>query len=311
MRTVVVGAVKSTEVAILRLISAGSPPELIVTAPVSKKNMHSDFVDLSMIAHQHNIPLLEELDVNSQHCLDTVRAISPDYIFVIGWSRLCGKQFRELASNGVIGYHPTLLPQMRGRAALAWTIILNTTTTGATLFWMDEGVDSGDIAVQHSMEFAQNGYLGELITAQMELLEGMMDELLIALKAGQKPALRQDHTQASYLAIRTPSDGIIDWELDAKEIARLIRAISRPYPGAFSFSGKDTIRIWRARETDHSHWHALTGQVFTYENGQPVVRCGGHTSLLLEDYQIENALGEVLISKRLIGQKRMQSIQHV
>ena len=310
MNTVVVGAVKSTEVSILQMIACGVPPQLIITAPIAKSGIHSDYVNLSQIAAENDIPLIELLDVNSQSCIDVVRALKPEYIFVIGWSRLCGPEFRNLAKKGVIGYHPTLLPKLRGRAALAWTIILGETKTGATLFWMDEGMDSGDIAIQHSMELTQREYLGDLMAAQMHLLEGMMIQLISALQSGERPALMQDHSQASYVAIRRPADGLINWEYPANEIVRLVRAVSLPYPGAFSYFGSDTIRVWRAYEVDYPHWNALTGQIFTYENGMPVVRCGDGTSLIIEDYQIENAAGEVLLEKTLTGQKRMRSVTH-
>ena len=310
MDTIVVGAVESTKVALLQMIARGVPPNLIITAPVARSGMHSDYVDLSQMAAENDIPIIEELDVNSTSCRDLVGAMNPEYIFVIGWSRLCGQEFRNLAQKGVIGYHPSLLPKLRGRAALAWTIILDVRTTGATLFWMDEGMDSGDIAVQHSLGLTGTEYLGDLMAAQMRLLDQMMNELISALVAGKRPALAQDHGKASYIAVRRAADGLINWESPANEIARLVRAVSKPYPGAFSYFGKNTIRIWRAEEGHYPQWNALSGQIFTYESGQPVVRCGERTSLILENYQIENRKGEVLHDEVLTGQKRMRSPAH-
>lgn len=304
-KIVIVGAVESTAVAIRQMCEQDLSPVLIITLPASDSDMHSDYVDLSIIAEKHEISLLEEKNVNSPDCIDAIRKIDPDFIFVIGWSRLCNSEFRSLARKGVIGYHPTLLPRMRGRAALAWTILLGVEKTGGTLFWMDEGVDSGAIAVQQEIELTGEEYLGDLLSLHMTALAQMIATLVTALKSGELPSREQDHSQASYLAIRRPMDGLIDWDLSAQEISTLIRSISRPYPGAFSYLQGATVRIWRSRPVDYSNWHALSGQIFLYEGECPVVRCGDGTSLLLEELDVEQPADSKPV--RLVGQKRMQS----
>lgn len=307
MKIIVVGAVESTAVAIEQMCMQGIVPAAIITLPKQKQALHSDYVDLSDIAACHGIDILEEADVNTQKCIDAVARISPDFIFVIGWSRLVKEQFRNLASKGVLGYHPTLLPKMRGRAALAWTILLDVRHTGGTLFWIDEGIDSGNIAVQKSFDMEGTEYLADLYARQMEALSLMIQDLVNSLKAGQIPAERQDHGQATYLALRRPSDGLIDWTCDAEEIQRAIRAVSKPYPGAFSYLDGAIIRIWRARVVDYPEWHASTGQVFIYDNQQPVVRCGNNTALLLEEYHLEQDTNSGGKPVKMIGQKRMSA----
>ncbi len=307
MKIIVVGAVQSTAVAIEQMCLHGVVPTAIITLPKQRQSLHSDYVDLSEIAALHGINLLEEANVNTQDCIDQVAALSPDYIFVIGWSRLVKEQFRNLAHKGVLGYHPTLLPKMRGRAALSWTILLDVQHTGGTLFWIDQGVDSGDIAVQRSFDMDGTEYLADLYARQMETLSLMIKDLIGSLKAGKIPAEPQEHQAATYLALRRPSDGLIDWACDAEEIHRTIRAVSKPYPGAFSYLDGAILRIWRARVVHYPEWHALTGQIFLYDNHRPIVRCGNFTALLLEEYDLEQVTHAESKPVKMTGQKRLSA----
>jgi methionyl-tRNA formyltransferase len=220
---------------------------------------------------------------------------------VIGWSRICGPELRRSARLGTLGYHPTLLPKMRGRAALAWTIILACERTGGTLFWLDEGVDSGAIAAQEAFDLSAEVTLPELIELQKAALAAMVPPLVAALARGEVPAMVQNHDEATYLAVRRPGHGEIDWRDPADEIERLVRATSRPYPGAFTWHGGRKLLVWSAKVVRYPQWYAQAGQVFTYEDGVPIVRCGGSTDIALLDYDLVAEEGEAA-PKRLSGQ---------
>src|SRR5690606_33789936 len=105
---------------------------LLITLPLELAHMHSDFVDLAPLAERYGVPVLPTADVNSETIVEPVRALRPDFIVVIGWSRLLGTEIRECAGKGVLGYHPTPLPQGRGRSALSWTILLGMPKTAGS-----------------------------------------------------------------------------------------------------------------------------------------------------------------------------------
>ena len=300
---VVVGAVWSTEVALRALAAAAPVPALLLTLPVEKQSRHSDFVDLGPVADELGVPMRRVLDVNSEEVLESLREIAPDIILVIGWSRICGAEFRAAARIGTLGYHPTLLPKLRGRAALAWTILLGLDRTGGTLFWLDEGVDSGAIAAQQPFALPQDVTLERLIDLHKEAIEAMIPPLFDRLATGQVPADPQDHGQATYVAVRRPADGEIDWS-GADEIERLVRAVSRPYPGAFSFHSGQRLVIWASRVVRYPEWLAQEGQVFTYADGVPIVRCGGGTDLALTEFELESD-GETGKKASIKGQPRL------
>ena len=194
---------------------------------------------------------------------------------------------------------------MRGRSALAWTILLDLRQTGSSLFWIDEGTDSGAIAAQASFDLSGDEYLSDLMSMQMNNLRTMLGRLMVDLKSGNRPATPQIDENATYLAVRRPEDGRIDWGQDADAVLRIVRAVSRPYPGAFGFLGENTFRIWRARIVDMRNWFALPGQIFTTIDGCPVIRCGGQTSILIEDFQIESQDGSLQTVPKLGNQRRL------
>lgn len=306
LRIALVGAVRSTEVALRALAASGHAPALVFTLPLEKQGRHSDFVDLGPLAETLGVPLVRVDDVNSAEAVSALRAAEPDLLMVIGWSRICGAEFRAAAGLGTLGYHPTLLPKMRGRAALAWTILLDLERTGGTLFWMDEGVDSGPIAAQQEFDIPAGTTLLGLIELHLSALEAMIPPLLDRIDSGAIPSRPQDHSQATYLAVRRPADGEIDWTLTAAEIERLVRAVTRPFPGAFSRLGEREVVIWAARPVRYPQWFASVGQVFTYEDGAPVVRCGGGTDLALTDYEFRPGPDGDAVPAAIKGQPRFR-----
>lgn len=307
LRVALVGAVQSTQVALRALADCGHAPALVFTIPVEKQARHSDFVDLAPLAAELDVPLVRVDDVNGPEAVAALREAAPDLLLVIGWSRLCGAEFRGIARLGTLGYHPTMLPKMRGRAALAWTILLDLERSGGTLFWMDEGVDSGPIAAQEAFDIPPGTDLHGLMALQMSALAAMIPPLMGQLERGAVPSQPQDHGEATYLAVRRAADGEIDWTRTADEIERLVRAVTRPYPGAFSRLGDREVAVWRARVVRYPQWFASIGQVFTYEDGVPVVRCGGGTDLALAEYEFRPARDGDPAPAAIRGQPRFRT----
>lgn len=285
-RVVLIGAVDSTRVAFEALIEAQFALDLLITLPPDRSGMHSDYVDMKALADAHGVPVAATANVNSDTMIRQMQALRPDFIFVIGWSRLVGEALRSCATRGVLGFHPAPLPKGRGRSALAWTILLGMRETAGTLFWIDDGVDSGAIAAQSTFALSPRVDLPELYGQHIDALRSMFRDLLAQLKAGEMPAIVQDESQATYFALRRPEDGLIDWADSAHAIDRLVRAVTRPYPGAFTVHAGSQIMIWRGEPVDAPEWHAQVGQVFLIKDGALYVRCGGDTSFRIDEYEI-------------------------
>jgi methionyl-tRNA formyltransferase len=244
------------------------------TLPESKSQRHSDFVDLGSLAASHDVPVIRAANSNAPEVLDQLRALELDYVFVIGWSQICKPAFLQLPSRGAIGYHPAPLPENRGRAVIPWTILQGRTETGATLFWMDEGIDSGDVLVQRRFPMTPDETAATLYQKHLDVLELMLDEAIPQLKQGTASRTPQDHRLATYCAKRTPADGLVDWSQSAAYIARFIRAVGDPYPGAFSFYRGRKLVIWEADFVGDAPYCGLPGQVQQFSEGGALVQCG-------------------------------------
>ena len=275
MRIVFVGAVEGSKVAFDAMVGAGAPPSLVVTLPPESADRHSDFVDLTAPARVAGSAVFHTTDINAPATLDAIKAQEPDLCLVIGWSQICREPFRAIARLGNVGFHPAPLPRLRGRAVIPWTILTNQQTTGSTLFWLDEGVDSGAILLQRTFDVTEDETAESLYLKHTGVLKTMLLEALALVQSGTPPRISQDHAQATYCAKRTPDDGLIDWRDDAATVLRLIRAVGYPYPGAFAYCEGERLVIDEAVPFPDSHQYiGLTGQVQCYTDGGFAVRCG-------------------------------------
>jgi methionyl-tRNA formyltransferase len=285
MRIVLVGAVESSAVALQALRAVGADPALIVTLPPEAAARHSDFVDLGKIAR--GSPVFTTTSINSSEALEAIRSIAPDVCFVIGWSQICGEAFRAIAKLGTIGFHPSPLPRLRGRAVIPWTILQGEVSSASTLLWLDEGVDSGDLLLQRHFDVSSAETARTLYDKHTHNLTEMLPETVELVRSGSLPRLPQDHTNATYCAKRTLEDGLIDWRQPAEVILRFIRAVGDPYPGAFTFLDGHRLTIDRAANYSRSdRFVGLVGQVQALEDEHLVVRCGDGKCILATQWRV-------------------------
>ncbi|MDJ0978694.1 MAG: formyltransferase family protein [Erythrobacter sp.] len=284
MRVALVGAVESSLCALRAMIEAGCPPCLVATLNEELSRRHSDFVALAPIAEQHGVPVVHVRNINEPDAIEAVRQAAPDYIFVVGWSQICGDEFMQLTPGRVIGYHPAPLPRMRGRAVLPWTILNDEKITGATLFWMDGGVDTGDILEQRFFHVAPRETARTLYDKHMEALSSMVRASLVSLASSAPPREIQDEACATFAARRRPEDGQINWNSSARDIDRLIRAVSKPYPGAYTVLNGKRLTIWSAHYVNEHDHHGVAGQVVEVsEKGFNVIT--GEGLLIVEEWE--------------------------
>jgi len=160
--------------------------------------------------------------------------VNPDICFVVGWYWILPYDLIKSVKYGFLGFHASLLPKLRGFAPLVWAILNGEKKTGVTLFYFDEGVDSGDIVDQYGFEIGENDYIADLLkkteAAIAELLKKNINEIL----AGQNNRTQQNNLHATFCSQRKPVDGLINWSENNVKVDRLIRATSIPYPCAFT-----------------------------------------------------------------------------
>ncbi len=227
------------------VISLGGRFDLLLTLHDHKSQKKSGRVYLDDIANDTGIPLYKLNHINDADVAEVVKKYEIDWLFIIGWSQIASVEFLKVPRKGTIGAHPTLLPTGRGRAAVPWAILKGLDKTGVTFFKMDEGVDTGEILDQfeiplHSDETATALY-NKVNEAHVELIQQIWpklnEDMIIRVK--------QDESLASYWEGRTPEDGELNHSMTLIEVDRLVRATTRPYPGAYKmYNTKKKIIIW-------------------------------------------------------------------
>ncbi len=290
MKVVLVGAVDSTRAALDALVESGHAPDMLVTLPVELSRRHSDFVDLGPPAAAAGVAIHRTERSEAAETLDVLRARAPDLILVIGWSQICGPAFRAIPRLGTIGFHPSALPRLRGRAVIPWTILTGERQSGATLFWIDAGVDTGDIAAQTVFPIdteteTARGLYDKQIAALAKMLPGLLDRIA----DGDVPRQPQVHDDASWCARRRPADGRIDWRQPVADVHRFIRAVGPPYPGAFSEpGGKDRVVITAARpDPRRGRFIGVVGQIQAIDGARFSVMCGDGNCLEVTEWSSE------------------------
>ena len=290
MRVILVGAVDSTEIALEKLIEQGVTPVALFTLPLAKSQRHSDFVNLKPLAERHGVPVIEVANINAPEAIDKIRFLQPDYMFVIGWSQICRPELLSIPRIGSIGCHPAPIPENRGRGVIPWTILQHRQDTAMTLFWLDEGVDSGDILLQEHFPLAPDETATTLCEKHNDSLQSLFSQAITLLKENKAPRTPQNHDLATYCAKRGPDDGLINWNLPAREVWTLIRAVTKPYPGAFTFARGEKLIIWDAEHVGDAPYWGLPGQVQAILDSGVLVQCGDRKHILLRNVQLEDGV---------------------
>ena len=192
------------------------------------------FDSVAALAQQHGIAVITPEDPNTPEVLAHVRAAQPDFLLSFYYRNMLKAPLLSIAKRGNYNMHGSLLPKYRGRVPIHWAIIHGELETGATLHAMTEKPDNGAIVAQEAVPIGPNDTAQEVFTAVTGAAGRALEHVLPALIAGTAPHTPQDLTQGAYYKGRTPEDGRIDFAWSAQRIHNFVRALTRPYPGAFA-----------------------------------------------------------------------------
>lgn len=211
------------------------------------------FSSVARLGAELDLPVYAPEDVNHPLWVDRIRDLQPDVIFSFYYRHMLSDEILSLAPQGGFNLHGSLLPYYRGRAPVNWALVNGETETGATLHKMVKRPDAGDIVGQQKVTIADSDTALTLHKKVLEAAQAVLKEQLPKLKNGTATFTKQDESQASYFGRRTAADGEILWHKSAKEINNLVRAVTEPYPGAFSYLGQRKLIVWRSRVLDTQH----------------------------------------------------------
>nr|WP_297347946.1 formyltransferase family protein [uncultured Glaciecola sp.] len=229
------------------IYDGGGELEVVLTLKDEKAKNKSGRVYLDEFCNSKGIELYKIDHVNDDFVNQLIQKYDLDWLFIIGWSQIANRRLLDSPNKGVLGMHPTLLPIGRGRAAIPWAIIKDLNKTGVTLFKLDEGVDTGPILSQLEIPLTQKTTATDLYNkvdiAHVQLIKNVIPQILkdsVQLKI-------QDDNRATVWEGRKPEDGLISLKFSRDKAERLIRATTRPYPGAFIHINGNKYIIWSAQ----------------------------------------------------------------
>lgn len=245
-RVVFAGAVHEARPALSTLLTHPSARVMaVITPPAEQTGRLSGAVDLAGLAA--GVRVLRAADINAPDVVDTVRALQPDLLVVVGWTRLLGPELLSVPARGCVGFHASLLPRHRGRAPVNWAILRGETQTGNTMLFLDPGVDTGDIIDQRPVAIHVDDTCATVYERVAAAGAEMLAQHLPALLTGTAPRRPQRAEGGDVLPRRTPAMGVLDWHRPARTVHDWVRALTEPYPGAFSELDGERVMIWRTR----------------------------------------------------------------
>ena len=199
---------------------------------------------LATAAEASDIPVWQFKRMRDQQCVDVFQSLDTDLCVMAYVTDIVPNEIIDAPSKGTIQYHPSLLPLHRGPSSINWAIIHGDAETGLSIFWPDEGLDTGPILMQKRVEISPDDsvgslYFNHLFPMGVEALIESVD--LVA--SGNAPRIAQDESNATYEGWCSSQDVRIDWSQNAGRVHNLIRGCD-PQPGAWTTLNDEKISLF-------------------------------------------------------------------
>ena len=303
MRCAWVGSHREGLLAFEALLDAGADIVAAVTLTEEAAARRSGVADYGPLCQRFEVPLHRVADINSPEAVALLRSLDLDVLFVIGWSQILRPAALGTARLGVVGAHASLLPKNRGSAPINWALIRGEHQTGNSLMWLADGVDTGALIDQTVIAITPFDTCATLYDRVAITNRDMLVSLWRRLMAGHRPGIAQPESPEPVLPRRRPADGLMDWTAPSERVYDFVRALTRPYPGAFGRLGGGRWTVWQAALAPLDHAHiaepgtCLGAVVSPLDDacGQ-LVACGQGAVMLLE---VEAEDGRVLRGREL------------
>ena len=187
------------------------------------------------------------------------------------------EEFLNIPTHGTIQYHPSLLPLHRGPSSINWPIIMGSRKTGLSIFWPDNGLDTGPILLQKEVEISADDTLGSIYFNRLfpmgvdAMLEGVD-----LVREGKAPKIAQDESKATYESWCRKDDAGIDWRAPAESVHNLIRGCN-PQPAAWTTHDGQIVQVFDCARVDGG---SVPGEVIAIDESGVLVAAGDGAILI-------------------------------
>jgi methionyl-tRNA formyltransferase len=215
--------------------------------------------------------------------------INIDYIMSFGYRKMIPNDVIQLVKVAALGTHFSPLPRYRGFAPLNWVLINGETETGVNIFYLDKEVDNGDIVESEIVPISYDDDINTLFEKCIKTFRKVMKSCIPKFEKGNFVAVKQNNELATYTCARNPEDGLINWNWSSTKIYNFTRALTYPFPGAFSLLDGKKIYIWSCEEYKTPNFEGrVPGKVIKIIKDQGVVVLCGEGAILIKDVQLAN-----------------------
>ena len=224
----------------------------------------------ALLARELDLPLRQPARISEV----SAEISDHDALVVAAYGQILRPDTLYAAREGAWNVHASLLPKYRGAAPVERAIMAGERETGVTIIRMDEGLDTGPMALQRPVEIPADMTGGELAGLLACLGAEAIVEVLGQIEAGEVNLTEQDSRHATYAAKLVDEDLVIRWDAGVGEVANLVRALS-PHLGARTFHAEveGPVKIWRSRVAE-GEISALGAGSIRVKNDRMLVRCG-------------------------------------
>jgi methionyl-tRNA formyltransferase len=258
------------------------------------------FKSVKELALANHLPVYTPADPNDPGFVEFLRSLAPDFLFSCYYRLMLKQPILAIPAMGALNLHGSLLPRYRGRCPLNWVLVYGEPLTGVTLHYMETKPDFGDIVAQAQVPITDEDTALSLSEKMTRAAGDLMRRTYPLLRADAAPRIPQDHSRASYFGGRKPEDGRIDWRQPAADIYNLIRAVTHPFPGAFTTWRGKKIFVWAARVDPEYHGPELPPGKVSLASPDKLMHLGtGQGVLRVQAMQVE---GEAEVTGAAVGE---------
>ena len=272
-------------IGIEELLNAGIEIQAVFTHK-DNPNENLWFRSVAEVAAKNNLPVFSPEDINHPLWVSRIKAMNPDVIFSFYYRNMVKQPILDIPARGCINLHGSLLPKYRGRVPINWALVNGEKETGVTLHYMTIQPDAGDIIARQAFPIEDRDTAYDLHMKAADAARDLLKKTLPLIQNGTAPRIKQNDAEATYFHGRTPADGLIDWTKSADEIRNLVRAVTRPYPGAFTWYASKKYLIWEVGKTANT----VNAEPGTIISTDPLVVAAGQDAVKVEFAQQEGGI---------------------
>ncbi len=286
MRLVFLGTPQFAVPSLERILTEGHEVQAVYTQPDRPKGRGRDLSasPVKQFALARGLAVRQPERVRRPEVVQELAALAPEVMVVVGYGQIIPQSILDIPPLGIVNVHASLLPKYRGAAPVQWAIARGESVTGVTTMKIDAGLDTGDILLARPTPIGPEETATELAVRLSATGADLLAQTLAGIRAGAISPHPQDNSLASHAPILRKEDGLIDWNLTAREVYNRIRGFV-PWPGAYTRFRGGQLQLWNARPAERAAFGA-PGSLMVYGR-RLLVSCGEDSTLELLEIQLE------------------------